>query len=351
MERLRSALAREPDADQPYPLSDRANALRAALLESVRSYLVADALTAEGPEEIGPWYILLQGLAARRKALTLAVRSASSSDHGRPGSRLPLLAVQQAGATLLRVRDNAPPPPFGLLAIGAHGGTTAFHWGELTKTTSLDGETHRHPLWYNRSARRLAGADREMQLWLDQSTVPLSIKDIVPEGYKIHTVQRGAKVNFTSIFRSATRSPIRDVILQDPYLSSHHQLKCLKDFLGAIPWRPADGVIPFRLITHLSEPEPKDTHMVPTAQHRGELAKAFATHPSLAPDFQLVRRWPRPLHMRFIVLTLADGRRLLYLLERGLDIEDPKGGKARQDSYILEFRDIPAEIAPLLGLS
>jgi hypothetical protein len=55
--------------------------------------------------------------------------------------------------------------------------------------------------------------------------------------------------------------------------------------------------------------------------------------------------------MRFIVLTLADGRRLLYLLERGLDIEDPKGGKAREDSYILEFRDIPAEIAPLLGLS
>jgi hypothetical protein len=32
-------------------------------------------------------------------------------------------------------------------------------------------------------------------------------------------------------------------------------------------------------------------------------------------------------------------------------IEDPKGGKARQDSYILEFRDTPAEIAPLLGLS
>ena len=91
--------------------------------------------------------------------------------------------------------------------------------------------------------------------------------------------------------------------------------------------------------------------MVQTAQHRGELAKAFTPYPVLAPDFHLVRRWPRPLHMRFIVLTLADGRRLLYLLERGLDIEDPKGGKARLDSYILEFQDVPAEIAPLLGLS
>ena len=79
LDRLRSALDRDPDADQPYPLSDRANALRAALRGSARAYVVTDELTAEGPEETGPWYIMLQDLAARRTDLTLAVRSARSA--------------------------------------------------------------------------------------------------------------------------------------------------------------------------------------------------------------------------------------------------------------------------------
>jgi hypothetical protein len=351
LDRLRSALGRDPDADQPYPLSDRANALRAALRNAARAYVVADRLTAEGPEETGPWYILLQDLAARRTELTLAVRYAGPADRTRPAARLPLLAVQQAGATLRQVRDDAPPPPFGLLAVGGDGRMTAFHWGETTKVASLDGETHRLSLWYNRSARRLAGTDREMDRWIEEATVPLSIRDIVPEGYKIYTVAQGTKVNFTSIFRSATRAPIRDVVLQDPYLTSYHHLKCLKDFLRAVPWRPADKVIPFRLVTHLSEPEPSAKQAIPTPQHRGELNQAFAAHPALAPEILLARRFPRPLHMRYVVMTLADGRRLLYLLERGLDIEDPKTGAARQDTYVLEFQEVPAEIAPLLGLS
>jgi hypothetical protein len=217
--------------------------------------------------------------------------------------------VQQAGAALLRVRADAAPPPFGLLAIGGDGRMTAFSWGGPSKTTALDGETHRRPLWHDRNAGRLAAADREMQDWLDQHTVPLSIKDVVPGGYSVHTVQQGAKVNFTSIFRSATRAPIWRVDLQDPYLSSYHQLKCLKDFLGSIPWRPAEGVIPFHLRTHLSEPKPRDSHMVPTVRHQDQLRKAFSLHPVLTPEFDLARRWPRPFHMGFVVLTLADGLR------------------------------------------
>ena len=170
--------------------------------------------------------------------------------------------------------------------------------------------------------------DGEMERWLSEATVPLSIRDLVPKGYTIHTVKQGSDVNFTSIFRSAVRGPIREVILQDPYLSSGHQLKCLGELLGGIPWRPDDGVIPFRLTTHLSEPGPGETNLVPLDRHRGELQRLFIPYPVLSPDIHLIRRKPRPLHMRYLVLTLGDGRRLLYLLERGLDMTDPKSGKA-----------------------
>ena len=55
--------------------------------------------------------------------------------------------------------------------------------------------------------------------------------------------------------------------------------------------------------------------------------------------------------MRFIVFTFEGGRLALYILERGLDIEDPKTGRARNETYILEFAGVPAELASLLGLS
>jgi hypothetical protein len=55
--------------------------------------------------------------------------------------------------------------------------------------------------------------------------------------------------------------------------------------------------------------------------------------------------------MRYVLFELEDDKKLLYILERGLDIEDPRTGMARADTYVLEFPEIPARFGPLLGVS
>jgi len=350
LERLRDAVAHDPDADRPYTLSDKADTLRAALRDSSRAYLVTDRLTTTGPDEGGPWYILLQDIAARRKALTIAVRPDPIPEGSGRGIQLPLLAVQQAGASLRLIKDHAPPPPYGLLAIGSDGRMAAFRWGDPSRTTALDSDTHRRKLWYNRSARRLDGVDREMRIWLERFTTPLPIRDMIPEGHEVHAIPKGAKVEFAAIFRSASMVRIKQVLLQDPYLSTPHQSKCLRNFLQAIQWQSSDGSVPCVLRTHLSEPELRDNQSIPTARHLDELKKVFIPFPILSPKIDLSRRKIRPLHMRFVAFTLDAGRCLLYILERGFDIEDPTSGVARNDSYLLEFPDVPSELAPLIGL-
>ena len=348
LEALRSSVSHDPDADRLYSFSDKTSVLRGALLGSSRAYLVADRLSALGPADGSPWHILLQEVASRGKSLTLAIRP--DAPDPRDSSILPLLAVQQAGATLLRVHEHAPPPPFALLTIGSDGRSSAFHWEGPGKTTALDDQTTRHPLWYNRSAQRLSDAEHDIQKWLRHFTKPLTIRDVAPTGYEVHTVRRGEKVDFSTIFRSAGQAWIVRVAIQDPYLMTRHQLKCLGDFLAAVPW-PSSGEIPVRIRTHLAEPEPQDrSGTIPTREHLGALEAVFAGFPALRPSCELIRRRPRPIHMRYIVFTHEGGRQELYVLERGLDIENPRDGKAREDSYVLEFPSLPEEFAPLLGL-
>jgi hypothetical protein len=351
LEKLRASVTENPDSDRPYPFGDRANALSTALRESCRTTLVVDGLSAGGPDEIGPWYILLQELAARHKALTLAVRTETPPKQVGLTSRLPLLAVQQAGATLLRVREGAPPPPYGLFAAESDGRMVAFHWGEPARTTALDSETHRRELWYNRSARHLAQVEAAMTEWLQRYTTEMPLRETVPDGYQIHAIPKGAKIDFASVFRTALQAPIEGVVLQDPYLATEHQLKCLKDLLRVIVGPTGRSGIPFELRTHLSEPDLKDRLSIPTVRHLPELKGLFESHPALVPNILLQRRRLHALHMRFIVFTIEGGRRNLYILERGLDIEDPKTGRARGETYILEFAGVPIELAPLLGLS
>jgi hypothetical protein len=350
LEKLRASVTEDPDSDRPYPFGDRANALATALRESCRAAMVVDGLTSGGPDEVGPWYILLQEVAARHKALTIAIRMDTASRLGSSASRLPLLAVQQAGATLLRVREDAPPPPYALLAAESDGRMVAFHWEDPARTAVLDAETHRRDLWYNRSARRLAEAEASMRDWLQRFTTEMPIRETLPEGYQIHGIAKGAKVNFADLFRTALQASIESVVLQDPYLATEHQLKCLEDLLRAIAESSARPAIPFEVRTHLSEPDLRDRLSIPTVSHLAELKGLFATYPCLAPNILLQRRRLHPIHMRFIIFRLEGGGRILYILERGLDIEDTKSGRSRNETYILEFPDVPAELAPLLRL-
>ena len=62
------------------------------------------------------------------------------------------------------------------------------------------------------------------------------------------------------------------------------------------------------------------------------------------------RYWKyNPLHMRYALFELDKGRQVLYILERGLDMEDPRTGKARGDTYVLEFSEVPRSFQTFLG--
>jgi hypothetical protein len=40
-----------------------------------------------------------------------------------------------------------------------------------------------------------------------------------------------------------------------------------------------------------------------------------------------------------------------YVLERGLDVADPRGGKVRDESYIPEFATVPTTLSDVLKLA
>jgi hypothetical protein len=142
-----------------------------------------------------------------------------------------------------------------------------------------------------------AALEATMQVWLERFTTPLSIWDTVPDGYQVHAIPKGAKVDFAEVFRAASLAPIETVVLQDPYLATEHQLKCLDDFLRAVPWPSTGATIPFEIRTQLSEPDLKDRYSIPTARHLTELKGHFGSYPTLAPNILLQRKRRHALHM------------------------------------------------------
>ena len=360
---LIEAVSAAPDEDQPYLLPDTANALRAAVRDNGWVAWVADRLTDGGPPEIGPWYVLLLEFVSRPgNRLRLALRQGRNNvPTAGTGLRVgepfvPLLALYQAGAELFRFRDDAPPPPYGLVACSDGGPSgkrgVAFHWDPELRTTSLDGETHLRRLWSNRSSRRMPGIVASTDAWFQKHAVPLTIREVLPtsEGCKVHAIKKDQGVNFTAIFRTLVGSKVQAIELQDPYLMTMHQVDCLGDFLRAIPWSPIAEEIPFKLLTHLSDSDPSERDRLPVARQREEIDRCFSGIKMLKPEVQFRYKKLSPLHMRYVLVSLLGDRKLLYILERGLDMKDPRSGSARADTFVLEFSHLPPAFAPILRL-
>jgi hypothetical protein len=127
-------------------------------------------------------------------------------------------------------------------------------------------------------------------------------------------------------------------------------MKCLGDFLKAIPWQPVATTIPVRLITQLSDSNPRQKDLLTAARQRQQIDSQLAAFPALKPQIDYRYRKFAPLHMRYAMFHCEGGQKLLYVLERGLDMEDERTGSARGDTYVLEFSDIPASFSTLLGL-
>lgn len=357
LERLVSAVSRDPDEDQPYLLPDKAAALRATLRGSLHLDVVVDELTSTGPQETGPWYAILVEFAAGQKPLRLALRTTTASVDARHSlPPIQLLALGQAGAELFEVLPQSPPPPYAILAVLRDGRKAGFHWGPTQKTASFDGQTHLKALWYNRSSRRLTEAQAETEEWFRRHTRPLSLGQLLTtsDTCVVHTIRPGQVVDFAMILNAVADQNIRQVQLQDPYLLTPHQIDCLGDFLAAVAWRTNADKIPFRIVTHMSDPnprDPRDRDLLPATKQPLEIRRKLGAYPILSPDLRFQHKRYNPLHMRFAFFALGDGRELLYILERGLDLRDPKTGKARGSSYVIEFREIPPELRDLLHLS
>jgi hypothetical protein len=302
-----------------------------------------------GPPEIGPWHLVLQRMLVSGKRLRLAVRQSMDPTATGLAAMLPGLILKEAGADLVRVRDGAPPPPYALVCLGSAGKRVGFHWGEAQRTTALDSEAHRRPFWLNRSEKRLADIEERMEAWFKGSTEPLEFHPVEPTdgGYQIHPLREGKPVRFPHLFRSVVGSKLSGVVLQDPYLLTRQQLKCLGNFLAAIASGQPGPPIPFRLITHLADIDPRrkvSPDTIRPTEHRTELERLFAAFPAFALRLQLCHWKHQPLHMRFVIFTAEDGQQRTFLLERGLDVVDATTGQARGNSWILEFTGLPEEL-------
>jgi hypothetical protein len=350
LRRLLAAIDQDPDEDRPLQSVDPAALLRSTLRESTAGYCVADRLTALGPPEAGPWYVLLQEQAARTGRLRLAVREAPAGPESGLPAVLPLLAVQQAGGEVRQVAPDAPPPPYALVSLGRR--KLGLHWGGEGRTTVLDGEAHRRQLWINRSERRLAGVEDQMEEWFNRHTRPLNLGPLLSPAasYDIHAIRTGNDVKFAHIFRSVARSRLSRVVLQDPYLLNRHQLRCLREFLTAVAATQSGSKIQFKLITQLADADPRRSSpdTIPPADHRTALVQVFQDFPVFDLQLQLCHRRHHPLHMRFTVFTADGGEQRTYVLERGLDLVDGATGRARGDSFVLEFAGLPEELRSLL---
>jgi hypothetical protein len=204
----------------------------------------------------------------------------------------------------------------------------------------------------NRSAKRLAEASQGMDAWFGSFAEPISAGELVPEqgGCVVHAIKRGQKVDFRAIFQALGAKRIERAEIQDPYLLTTHQMKCLGDFLQAMVWQPAESTIPLRLITQMSDSDPRQQDLLPAAKQQQEINARMAAVGVFSPKVEYRYRKYHPLHMRYALFELEGSKQLLYILERGLDIEDPRTGMARADTFVLEFPDIPASFRALLGI-
>jgi hypothetical protein len=256
-----------------------------------------------------------------------------------------LLALGQAGADLRLVRDGAPPPDYAVLTKALR--PTGFHWGEA-RTAPFDQELHRRPLWVNRSAARLAEAATAADAWFAAHTTPLPATELAQAapGSRAYPFRKGQLVDLRPVFSGLEGQQIIECLLQDPYLLTAHQMDALSAFLAAVAWPTG---VPFRLHTHMTENDPSKRNQLSPDRQRAEIEQRVK---AAGPALELRLHHPRysRLHMRYAHVRLGDGERL-YLLERGLDMADPRTGRTFTDSYILELTTVPPELKQALGLS
>ncbi len=347
LERIRT----EPDADRPYHLSDRASALRTAIASAIWLDLVTDRLDSTGSPEFGPWILHLHQAAVRPGArVRVAIREAGLPTGSTAVAHLVTLA--QAGVELFRVADTAPPPPYGLLTLGHDGQpdhrSGAYFWGER-RTIAFDAETHFAVLGHNPSRKRITEAATETEAWFASQARPLDLAPIfagLPD-CTVHPFAKGQRVDFRSVVSSLLDRPIILARLQDPYLLTLHQIAELTIFLNHVPWDVSTQPIPFQLITHMTENDPSKKDYLDMVRQKEQLKACLERLPNVLPQVLLRSPKYQPIHMRYAYFKFQCGEERLYLMERGLDIAEPKTRLARNDSYILEFRDIPAELRRL----
>jgi hypothetical protein len=349
--KLLERLASNPDDDRPYTLPDRAGAIRAAIRAATHLDIVTDRLDATGPPEIGPWHLhLLEAASRPGTRVRVALGPEGTEPEGFGAAHLVTLA--QAGVGLFRIRAGAP--AYGLLALGPGGQpghrSAGFHWGE-PRTAPFDAETHLRPLWFNRSTPRLARAGAEADAWFAAHAVaipPETLFRTLP-GCTVHPFAKGQPVDFRPVFASLAGQKIVRCQLQDPYLLTAHQMEALSAFVGAVQWGPGDGSIPLRLATHMTDNDPTKRHHLSVDEQRRQLSTRLGACPAIKPEIRFHSPKYDPLHMRYAYFKLADGERL-FVLERGLDVADQRSGKARDDSYVLEFNTVPEGLSEVLKL-
>ena len=362
LDRLLSVATVRPDDDQPYLLPDRAAAIRTAIRDSVCLDVITDRLTAEGPPETGPWFLhLLEAAVHPGARIRIAIGNKQLAAVPRDGleelSSAHLIALAQAGATLYRTLPDAPPPPYCVLALGPNGEpqsrSVGFYWSNANHTIPLDADSYLQPMWFNRSSKRLPSAWSANEAWFTEHAVPLTVSDLFQSSNACtaHTIALGDNVDFARLFCSLQSRTIATCHLQDPYLQTGHQMKCLAKFLQAIPWPAGGEQTRFKLITQLSDSDPRERNLLTSTQQKQEIENRLAAIGALKPTVEFRYRKYHPLHMRFVHFGFVDGEERLYILERGLDIEDPRSEKARANTFVLEFPSVSKAMADLLGIS
>jgi hypothetical protein len=341
------------DNDRPYTLPDRAGAIRAAIRDAVYLDLVVDRLDVTGPPEAGPWHLHLLEAASRAGTRVRVALKTHAGVWPAGTSAAHMVALIQAGAGLFAVHDGAPNPEYGLLALGPNGKpgprSVGFHWGD-SRITTLDGEMHRRPMWFNRGSARLASAAAVSDSWYATHTKPVcpeSLFRALP-GCTVHPFAKGQPVDFRPVFAGLGGHKIVRCQLQDPYLLTAHQMDAFSAFLRAVPWGHGD-TIPIQLKTHLTDNDPTKRSHLTVAEQQKQLFTRLSSVPSVKPEIKFHSSKYDPLHMRYTYFRLNDGERL-FVLERGFDVADQRSGKARDDSYILEFATVPDGLAEVLKL-
>lgn len=199
----------------------------------------------------------------------------------------------------------------------------------------MDAETHRRPAWVNRTAARLTEAAALTDAWFAAHAEPVPAETLYHglPGCTVHPFPAGQQVDWRPVFAGLAGRGIVGVQQQDPYLLTADQLAALSDVLAAVPWGPAGDPIPFRLTTHLADNDPGKRFQLRSDEQSREIRRRLAAIPRLRPEDRYQAARYNPLHARYVYFELADGERL-YMLERGLDVADPRTGKPRTASLV-----------------